>query len=100
MNTDSGVNPLGETPRMNSLPRSLESSYTSHAWSSKISLSGEAEASSAGEQLAEEYPAGNSSRRCGGGSRVWSLTGSRSRHRTIDFRMPEKTHLGSIRASF
>jgi hypothetical protein len=63
MSADNGVNPLGETREMNTIPCSLLLSGLLMLLSSKIRASGEAEASSAGEQLAKEYPAGNSSRR-------------------------------------
>jgi hypothetical protein len=51
----------------------------------------EAEASSAGEQLAKEYSAGNSSRRWGREDSQFLPVGTHIG--TIDFLMPEKTHL-------
>ena len=89
---DSGVNPLGETRAKVPGCRSLSCARQTIGARCSMSPAEQAEAGSAGEQLAKEYSAGNSSRRWGSGRscRPPGLTGHIG---AIDFLMPKKTHL-------
>jgi len=88
-----GVTPWSETKQNIPVGRPLVISWADGGCCCRLVSAGEAEASSAGEQLAEEYPAGTDrTDESGEESKVWLLFRLSVGIGTTASAMPDKTH--------